>query len=62
MNNTAWLRYLLGAAFLIAPLVSCGGGGDGRGAQEFGINVSLNGRRPFPNDNAWNIDISKQPV
>jgi hypothetical protein len=27
-----------------------------------GANVSLKGRRPFPDDNPWNADISKEPV
>ena len=27
-----------------------------------GLNVSLKGRRPFPDDNPWNRDISQEPV
>jgi hypothetical protein len=29
---------------------------------ELGSNASLQGRRPFPDDNAWNQDISGEPV
>ncbi len=27
-----------------------------------GVNVSLGGRRPFPDDSPWNTDISREPV
>ncbi|MBI3875624.1 MAG: hypothetical protein HY300_06625, partial [Verrucomicrobia bacterium] len=27
-----------------------------------GANVSLKGRRPFPDDNPWNADVSHEPV
>src|SRR5215471_1273662 len=29
---------------------------------DLGIGASLNGARPFPANNAWNIDISRYPV
>ena len=29
---------------------------------ELGVNVSLKGRRFFPDDNPWNLDVSKRPV
>lgn len=29
---------------------------------DVGVNASLRGRRPFPDDNPWNQDISKEPV
>jgi len=29
---------------------------------KLGINASLGGRRPFPDDNPWNTDISHEPV
>jgi hypothetical protein len=32
------------------------------GTPSLGPNASLNGRRPFPNDNPWNQDISGEPV
>ena len=31
-------------------------------ASPIGVNASLKGRRPFPDDNPWNRDISKEPV
>ena len=31
-------------------------------APGLGAGASLNGRRPFPDDNAWNIDVSTAPV
>jgi len=33
-----------------------------RGTPYLGANASLNGKRPFPTDNAWNRDISSEPV
>ena len=29
---------------------------------QFGVGASLGGRRPFPDDNPWNADISQSPV
>ena len=29
---------------------------------QLGVNASLGGRRPFPDDNPWNTDISREPV
>jgi len=29
---------------------------------DLGIGASLNGARPFPANNAWNIDVSRMPV
>ncbi|HEX6036550.1 hypothetical protein [Longimicrobium sp.] len=37
------------------------GGGDGD-QPGLGIGASLNGRRPFPADNPWNQDVSREPV
>jgi hypothetical protein len=39
-----------------------GGGGTGGGTAGLGPGASLAGRRPFPDDNAWNRDISGDPV
>lgn len=32
------------------------------GRPDLGVNASLNGRRPFPADNAWNVPIDTAPV
>jgi len=32
------------------------------GEVQLGQNASLGGRRPFPDDNPWNLDISQEPV
>lgn len=42
------------------PAVTTDSGAPGTPA--LGIGASLNGRRPFPSDNAWNTDISALPV
>jgi hypothetical protein len=34
----------------------------GKGIPELGTNATLKGRRPFPDDNPWNQDISAEPV
>jgi hypothetical protein len=39
-----------------------GGGGGSVGVPDLGPNASLNGKRPFPADNAWNRDVSGDPV
>ncbi|HEX6749260.1 MAG TPA: hypothetical protein VF092_18325 [Longimicrobium sp.] len=39
-----------------------GGGGGGTGIPGLGPNASLDGKRPFPADNAWNRDVSGDPV
>jgi len=39
-----------------------GGGGGGGNSGPLGPNASLGGRRPFPADNAWNRDVSGDPV
>jgi hypothetical protein len=39
-----------------------GGGGGNGGVPDLGPNASLHGKRPFPADNAWNRDISNEPV
>lgn len=39
-----------------------GGGGGSAGVPDLGPNASLNGKRPFPADNAWNRDVSGDPV
>lgn len=53
-------RRFLAAAALAAPVLA-----DASFAAEaipLGPNVSLKGRRPFPDDNPWNKDISQEPV
>lgn len=53
-------RRFLAASALAAPVLA-----DASFAAEaipLGPNVSLKGRRPFPDDNPWNQDISKEPV
>ena len=42
--------------------VSSGSGGGTCSSMVMGQGASLNGFRPFPNDNAWNQDISTAPV
>ncbi|HEX8904801.1 MAG TPA: hypothetical protein VF771_08175, partial [Longimicrobiaceae bacterium] len=39
-----------------------GNGGGGAGIPALGPNATLNGKRPFPADNAWNRDVSGDPV
>lgn len=39
-----------------------GNGGGTAGTPDLGANASLNGKRPFPADNAWNRDVSADPV
>lgn len=53
-------RIFLAFAALAAPLLA----NDLFGAEPLplGANVSLKGRRPFPDDNPWNKDISREPV
>ncbi|MFL6688833.1 MAG: hypothetical protein ACJ8IR_01395 [Alphaproteobacteria bacterium] len=51
----------IAAAVLSATPVSATTYGDVRGA-DLGMGASLNGAVPFPQDNAWNTDISKEPV
>lgn len=41
---------------------SGGGGGGGGSGGPLGANASLNGRRPFPDDNPWNRDVSGDAV
>jgi len=38
------------------------GGGSTDGVPDLGPNASLHGKRPFPADNAWNRDVSSDPV
>ncbi len=54
----AALALLLGGC-VAAPTGSSGGGGVGPG---LGPNASLEGRRPFPADNPWNVAIDQDPV
>lgn len=39
-----------------------GSGGGSNGVPALGADASLNGKRPFPADNAWNRDVSSDPV
>src|ERR1044071_7669485 len=32
------------------------------GVPALGAGASLNGRRPFPDDNPWNLDVSGEPI
>jgi hypothetical protein len=46
-----------------APDGGTGGDGGGTvGVPDLGPNASLHGKRPFPADNAWNRDVSADPV
>jgi hypothetical protein len=54
-----------GTSTSTAPPDSGSGSGVGVGrmkAASLGVGVSLNGARPFPDDNAWNTDISQASV
>ncbi|MEY4427534.1 MAG: hypothetical protein RLZZ182_223 [Pseudomonadota bacterium] len=65
----------LGTVPLWSGLPGCGGGGAPSGAQpqsgaagngrlqaaSLGVGASLNGARPFPDDNAWNLDVRALP-
>ncbi|HKP74513.1 MAG TPA: hypothetical protein VJT67_03175 [Longimicrobiaceae bacterium] len=53
-----------GAGGVTDPGGDPGGGGDGGGGNTgpLGPGASLGGRRPFPADNAWNRDVSGDPV
>ena len=64
------IRHLTLLATLM--LAACDGGGgvtppgddgeDGGGTPGLGVGASLQGRRPFPADNPWNQDVSREPV
>jgi hypothetical protein len=62
------MRRVLTAAITATLLVACGGGDGGTEPVQppgdpTGIpNGSLQGRRPFPGDNAWNTPIDQAPV
>ena len=71
MRTTALLPLLAGCALLACsaaetapsngtPTVATDSGAPGTPA--LGIDASLHGRRPFPSDNPWNIDVSAEPV
>ncbi len=68
--------HLLGALPLIGSLPGCGGGGASNAPQpqglsgggtgrlqaaSLGVGASLQGARPFPDDNAWNLDVRALP-
>jgi len=53
-------RHFLGCAALTAKILAQGS--FAAEAMPLGANVSLKGRRPFPEDNPWNRDISQAPV
>src|SRR5262245_57365272 len=68
-------RTLVSLVAATLTLVACGGSGTAPldntpiavdsgapGVPALGIGGSLNGRLPFPSDNAWNTDISSAPV
>jgi hypothetical protein len=52
------------APFLLLLIAACGDSGPQEPATAAGLGVgaSLHGRRPFPDDNPWNHDISDAPV
>jgi hypothetical protein len=50
------LRLLIASTVMFSPAVFADD------ASPLGVNVSLKGRRPFPADNPWNTDISREPV
>src|SRR5215470_2144047 len=50
------MHWVVAAVILAAPLAARGDG------VELGVNASLGGKRPFPVDDAWNVDVSKMPV
>jgi hypothetical protein len=52
----------LGACTASVPTGTGGGGGGGGGGPGLGPNASLEGRRPFPDDNPWNTPIDQDPV
>ncbi len=52
-------RHFLTAAFAVPALASELGAAE---PLPLGANVSLKGRRPFPADNPWNRDVSRDPV
>lgn len=56
-------------AFCLACLAGCGCGTDSTGiappppdSPDLGVNASLNGRVPFPADNAWNVPVDTASV
>lgn len=53
-------RHFLGCAAFAAPVLA--NSALAAEAAPLGPNVSLKGRRPFPDDNPWNRDISQEPV
>jgi len=56
---------LLGCAAVVVTMSCSANGIDGAGDPGTlapGANASLEGRRPFPADNAWNADVSGDPV
>jgi hypothetical protein len=57
----SYFAICIAAAVLFAVPVFATTYGDVRGA-DLGVGASLNGAVPFPRDNAWNTDISKEPV
>lgn len=58
--NAFTRRRFLGCAALTAPILAQTS--PAAEAIPLGPNVSLRGRRPFPDDNPWNRDISQAPV
>jgi hypothetical protein len=54
----------LAALGLAASIVACGSSvpAGPSGGPDLGVNASLEGRRPFPNDNPWNTPIDQEPV
>ncbi|MEQ2008229.1 MAG: hypothetical protein ABMA26_15640 [Limisphaerales bacterium] len=53
-------RHFIGCAALTAPILAQPS--FAAEAIPLGPNISLKGRRPFPDDNPWNRDISQDPV
>lgn len=56
------------AAICLSALAACGSGSEPTGvdtpagAADLGVNASLNGREPFPADNAWNLPVDTASV
>ena len=50
------------AALLATGKLSANSASVPRCTVQLGEEASLEGMRPFPDDNAWNVDISQRPI